>query len=307
MCHVDLCYSFLTGQIQGTFHTRFRALLSKLNALLRRTVWKVEYRTGNAWFQPYKYMHKEKDKLTPKLKHLLMGGDLSWLKFLYSTFLHSSTFKKTPKFPLKEGRRKGAGRERGREENRKMLLFTRPQVALLGTAVQGTALSGGFLWAPGRQAACAHVRPCSLSWLPPTPLDTHQSVTFGSTWFPLSLLAGSHKASWQPPTGSHGYPRLPDRRLLWTDGCQHWAGSRVRGPLRYPSPCILLFAPSPTQCTNIHTQTSFPSFCLVWPWQGTQDILNITKIKTTIAYLFRTPIRQWPMKCFAHKGEEIIY
>ena len=192
MCHVDLRYSFLTGQIQGTFHTRSRALLSKLNALLRRTVWKVEYRTGNAWFQPYKYMHKEKDKLTPKLKHLLMGGDLSWLKFLYSTFLHSSTFKKTPKFPLKEGRRKGSRkreRQGGKQKNATV------HTASSGPSGHGCARHSTFwgvplsAWTPGCLCSC----PPLLSQLTASHTTRHTPVCH--FWFHLISTLPS---GWQP-------------------------------------------------------------------------------------------------------------
>lgn len=170
-------------------------------------------------------------------------------------------FFKETKFPIKgeTERRKKAGRkkEEVREEEREseILLSKLPQMTFLGAAVQVSVV--------GRFPVGAQ----TLDWLcscPPLPSQLTASQSMEHTpvcrfWFHLISILPAGWWPWSPlgnlHSGSHGYLRLPDRRLLRADGRRLRARIRLRAYLSYPASCILLFILSPTCCVCVHRHT----------------------------------------------------
>ena len=173
------------------------------------------------------------------------------------------------KKPIKVRREREKERGREEERGREMLTFKQPQEILLGAAVWATLLSGAFLLGPDAGLSVLMPHPCSHSGWPPTPLNTHESVTFGSTWFPLSPLAGGPEALLATST------LVPmDTLDSQTGGCseQMVAGSGWGtgwGTWELPSTLQPPFPLLPTHWTQIyththtHTETFFPRSCLV--------------------------------------------
>lgn len=113
-----------------------------------------------------------------------------------------------------------------------------------------------------------------LHWTHTTSLSLlfHLISTFPSGWWPWSPLGNLN-------TGSHGYRWLPDRRLLWADGCLHWVRNRLRGYLSYPASCILLFTLSPRYyvCVCWHTRLSLDP-----AWSGLDRELMMFQISQVL-------------------------
>ena len=202
-----------------------------------------------------------------------------------------------------------------------MLTFKQPQEILLGAAVWATLLSGAFLLGPDAGLSVLMPHPCSHSGWPPTPLNTHESVTFGSTWFPLSPLAGGPEALLATST------LVPmDTLNSQTGGCseQMVAGSGWGtgwGTWELPSTLQPPFPLLPTQWTQTYTHTHTHThthtytqkrFSLdpagFWPWQRTHDISNITNATTMLTFIeYQSSASHWLMKHLAYEGKEIPY
>ena len=135
-----------------------------------------------------------------------------------------------------------------------MLPFKQPQETLLGAAVWVTLLSGAVLPGPDAGLAALLPHPCSHSWCLPLHW-THESATSGSTWFPLSPLAGGPEALLATST------LVPmDTLHSQTGGCseQMVAGSGWGtgwGTWELPSTLQPPFPLLPTHWTHTHTQT----------------------------------------------------
>ena len=201
-----------------------------------------------------------------------------------------------------------------------MLTFKLPQEILLGAAVQVTVLSGGFLPGPDAGLATLMPHPCSHSWRPPTPLNTHESVAFSSTWFPLSPLAGGPEALLATSI------LVPmDTLSSQTGGCSEqmvagsgwgtdWGTWELSSTLHPSVPHLPTHWTRTRTRTHTHTHTHTHTRLSLdpawfWPWQGTHDVSSITSTTTTmLTFTEHQPsASHWPTKCFAYEAKEIIY
>ena len=175
-----------------------------------------------------------------------------------------------------------------------MLTFKQPQEILLGAAVWVTLLSGAFPAGAWRWAACAHASTL-LSQRMASHSTEHTWVchfwfhfisTLPSGWWPQSPPGNLH-------TGSHGYLRLSDRRLLRADG--HWLWVRQRlGDMGVAQHSAASFSPPPETLnidthTHTHTETFFPRSCLVLALTKNSRHFYYHKCYNNNANVFRVP------------------
>lgn len=201
-------------------------------------------------------------------------------------------FLKKQNFLLKErGReeRRRGKRERGREEEREteILLSELPQMT------SGVQLCGQCCLEVS--SGCPDAR---LAVLMPTLALTADYLPLHWTHTSLSLLVPldfyspfwlvAMESSWQPP---QWFPWIPSTlrqaaaQSRWpaalgedqAEGISEW--SSILYPSVHPFPKILCMCVH--RCACIHTPISVPISCLVWPWQGTHDVSNITSTTRT--------------------------